>query len=62
MQLIVTEMPYFLGDCPFYDEGACSLLHGDHCDHFDQPCWERNPDECPRLITAEAYQKKEATT
>lgn len=59
MQILVTEMPYFLGDCPFWEDGQCRLMNGDHCERFDLSCRERDTDECPCLITAEAYRKKE---
>ena len=61
MQLIVTEMPYFMTECPFYDQGdgECRLMPGAHCEHFDPPAGARNLDECPCLITLEAHTKKE---
>ncbi len=63
MKFIVDEMPYFTSDnCPFMGHnGACVIQGGAPCEHFDPPCRERNLDECPGLITLEAYlrQKEE---
>lgn len=64
MKLLVTEMPYFVTECPFYDlgDGECRLMTEVHCEHFDPPCGERNLEECHCLITVEAYKNKEVTT
>jgi hypothetical protein len=58
MKFVVDEMPYFMGDCPFYDCEECRLMHGGHCDHFDRPCAERSTEECSCLITHEALHRK----
>ena len=65
MRLIVDKMPYFMGDCPFYDDYAMCTLDHCECEHFDPPCRERNLESCRMLITLEAYEnekKEEATT
>jgi hypothetical protein len=60
MKILVNEMPYFLGECPFYDYSTCKL-DGEHCEQFDPPCGERNLEECPHLMTLETYKKEGGT-
>ena len=55
MKLIVDEMPYFSGECPFCDLSEHCKLTGDHCGPYDVPARERNVEECDGLITLEAY-------
>lgn len=57
MKLLVDEMPYWFGDCPFYRGGGCTLRYGEHCEHFDAPCGDRNQEECLGLITLAAHLK-----
>lgn len=62
MKIIVDEMPYFTGDCPFCEGGSCALQRGERCEHFDPPTRERNLEECPGLMTLEAYMSQKEVT
>lgn len=56
MKLVVTNVPYFRGECPFNGYGAedCSLTCS-RCNHFDLPC---DSDECDGLISFEKMLKE----
>jgi len=53
MKLLVTEMPYFVHDCPFQD-GDCCSLDGGVCTYMTQHEARHRPDhedECRWLTT-----------
>ena len=48
MKFLVDEMPFWDGDCPFYEDGKCKL-DGRECVYMSYPAGHRDPEDCEWL-------------